>query len=106
LADGTTRYLSELSPGDPVLVAAPGGPTRSVRVGRIKIERRPLLMVTADDDGLARTIFVQEAETVRLSTDRGRIASTEIAPGARVHGIRLPAARHLGRAIEETIEER
>ena len=106
LADGTTRYLSELSPGDAVLVAAPEGPVRSARVGRIKIERRPMVMVTADDQGISRTIFLQEAETVRLSGDSGRVASTDAVPGLVVRGVRLPAARHLGRAVEETIEER
>ena len=106
LADGTTRYLSELAPGDSVLVTAAEGSARSARVGRIKMERRPMVMVTADDAGAPRTIFLQEAETVRLSTETGRVATTEVAPGLRVRGVRLPAARHLGTAVEETIEER
>ena len=106
MADGATRYLSELEAGDAVLAAEPGGAARAVRVGRIKIERRPLVVVTGDDRGTARTIFLQEAETVRLSTAEGRRATTELAPGGSAHGARLPAARHLGRAVEETIEER
>jgi len=106
LPDGSTRYLSELAAGDPVLVARPEGTVRSVRVGRIKIERRPLVMVTADDGGVARTVFVQEAETVRLSSEVGRVASTELATGVRIRGVRLPPARHLGHAVDETIEER
>jgi 3-dehydroquinate synthase class II len=65
-----------------------------------------MVMVTADDGGSARTIFLQEAETVRLSTEGGRVASTEAAPGLVVRAVRLPAARHLGRTVEETIEER
>lgn len=106
MADGSTRYLSELEAGDAVLVARPEGEARSARVGRVKIERRPLVVLTADDAGIARTVFLQEAETVRLSTDSGRVATTDAAPGSRVHAVRLPAARHLGRAVEETIEER
>jgi 3-dehydroquinate synthase II len=106
MADGSTRYLSELEPGDPVLVARPGGTARSARVGRIKIERRPVMLVSAEDGGTRRTVFLQEAETVRLSSDGGRIATTELQPGIRVHAVRLPPARHLGAAIEETIEER
>lgn len=106
MADGSTRYLSELAAGDAVLVTRPAGEVRSARVGRIKIERRPLVVVTADDGGLPRTIFLQEAETVRLSTESGRVASTDAVPGLVVHAVRLPAARHLGRAVEETIEER
>ncbi len=106
LADGSTRYLSELAPGDAVLVASPPGSSRSARVGRVKVERRPMVMVTADDAGVARTIFLQEAETVRLTTTAGRLASTDLRAGARALGVRMPAARHLGRAIEETILER
>lgn len=106
LPDGTTRYLAELGPGDAVLVTQPGGEVRSVRVGRIKIERRPLTVVTADDSGILRTVFLQEAESVRLSTENGPRPTTDLAAGPKVHGVRLPPARHLGRAIEETIEER
>ncbi len=103
--DGTTRYLSELGPGDTVLVAAPGS-CRAVRVGRIKIERRPLVSITADDAGKERTVFLQEAETVRLSTAEARVAVTDLAAGTKVRGVKLPAARHLGTAVEESIEER
>lgn len=106
LADGTTRYLSELEANDRVLAVRPTGPARSVRVGRLKLERRPLVVVRADDAGTARTVFLQEAETVRLSSEQGRVATTELGPGARVRGVRLPPARHLGAAVEETVEER
>jgi 3-dehydroquinate synthase II len=106
LADGSTRYLSELAAGDSVLVTTPESTVRSARVGRIKIERRPLVVVTAEDGGQPRTVFLQEAETVRLSSTQGRRSTTEIAVGDLVHGIRLPPARHLGRAVEEFIEER
>lgn len=106
LSDGTTRYLSELGPGDSVLAVRTTGESRAVRVGRVKLERRPLLLVTAEDDGRERTVFLQEAETVRLSTVGGRVAVTELAAGTSVQGVRMPAGRHLGAAIEETIEER
>ncbi|MGD0250670.1 MAG: 3-dehydroquinate synthase II [Thermoplasmata archaeon] len=106
MADGSTRYLAELGPGDAVLVTEPRARARSVRVGRIKIERRPLVVVATVDESVQRTIFLQEAETVRVSTENGRVATTELGAGARVFGVRLPAARHLGHAVEETIEER
>lgn len=106
MADGCTRYLAELGAGDAVLAVEPRGPARSVRVGRIKIERRPLVVVLGDDEGTTRSIFLQEAETVRVSTTKGRVATTDLAAGAQLEGIRLPAARHLGQAVEESIEER
>ncbi|MCI4372496.1 MAG: 3-dehydroquinate synthase II [Thermoplasmata archaeon] len=106
LADGTTRYLSELGAGDAVLVATPDGGVRSVRVGRIKIERRPMVLLTADDRGVPRTLFGQEAESVRVTTDAGPTPTTEVRPGLQVRGVRLPPARHMGQAVEEAIEER
>jgi 3-dehydroquinate synthase II len=106
MADGSTRYLAELGPGDAVLIAEPRGRARSVRVGRIKIERRPLDVIAGDDDGRHRTLFLQEAETVRVTTEHGRVATTDLDVGARIFGVRLPAARHLGQKVEETIEER
>ncbi len=106
LADGSTRYLSELTAGDQVAVVRPDGTGRSVRVGRLKIERRPLLLVRAEVDGTPRTIFLQEAETVRLSGTEGRVPTTELHPGVSVRGVRMPAGRHLGAAVEETVEER
>lgn len=106
LANGETRYLSELEAGDTVVIATPLGTARSVRVGRIKIERRPLVLVEAERGSKRYTVFLQEAETVRLSTDGGRVPVTELRPGALVWGVPLGAGRHLGVAVEETIEER
>jgi 3-dehydroquinate synthase II len=106
LANGETRYLSELVAGDAILVCTPVGPTRSVRVGRIKIERRPMVLVEGEFRDRRYTVFLQEAETVRLSTEAGRIATTDLRPGAVAWGIPLSAGRHLGVAVNETIEER
>jgi 3-dehydroquinate synthase II len=104
--DGTTRYLSELAGGDVVVAVRPHGSARVVRVGRIKVERRPMALVRAEVDGVSRTVFVQEAETVRLSGERERVPITSLTAGAKVQGVRLPPARHLGTVVEETIEER
>ena len=106
LSNGETRYLTELEPGDAVLVGAPGGSTRSVRVGRIKLERRPLVLVEVERGKRRFTVFLQEAETVRLSAEGRRIPTTELQPTNRVHGVSLPPARHLGVRVAETIEER
>ena len=106
LADGTTRYLAELEAGDAVLAVAPESPPRSVRVGRVKIERRPLVLLRATDGAQSRTVFLQEAETVRLSSGGGRVAVTHLRPPSELCAVRLPAARHLGTAVEETIIER
>jgi 3-dehydroquinate synthase II len=106
MADGSTRYLAELAPGDRVACARPRGSARAVRVGRLKIERRPMVMIVAGAGADRTTVFVQEAETVRLSTGRGATAVTELKARTRLLGVRLPPARHLGRSVDETIEER
>lgn len=106
MADGATRYLAELEPGEAVLAVVPDGASRPVRIGRVKIERRPMVVVRADDGGRVRTVFLQEAETVRLTTETGPASATDLSPEVRVRGVRLPPGRHLGRAVDETIEER
>jgi 3-dehydroquinate synthase II len=106
LSNGETRYLTELEPGDGVLVGPPRGPFRSVRVGRLKVERRPITLVEGLRDDRRFTVFVQEAETVRLSAESGPVAVTALARGSRVFGAALPSGRHLGLVVDETVEER
>lgn len=106
LADGTTRYLSELEAGDRVVVARPRGDARSVRVGRLKIERRPFTLVEVKVGARRYTLFAQEAETVRLTTLKGPKPVPELSIRDRLLGVELPAARHFGMAVHETILER
>jgi 3-dehydroquinate synthase class II len=65
-----------------------------------------MVVLRADDAGQERTLFLQEAETVRVSTDSGRVAVTELGAGRELFGVRQPPARHLGTVVQETIEER
>jgi 3-dehydroquinate synthase II len=106
MADGSTRYLSELEPGEELLAVDASGTTRGVRVGRLKIERRPTVVVEASVDAGRATVFLQEAETVRLSAPSGAVAVTSLTAGVTVLVAALPPARHLGRAVDETVEER
>jgi 3-dehydroquinate synthase II len=106
MADGTTRYLSELDPGEELLAVDATGRSRGVRLGRLKIERRPTVLVEATFGDERASVFLQEAETVRLSTGTGAVAATSIVPGDPVLLAILPRARHMGRVVEETIEER
>lgn len=104
---GKTRYLSELSAGETVLLVDHKGRTRSVDVARVKIERRPMTLVEAEsENGTVKTIL-QNAETVRLITPSGSRPITELKPGDEVL-VRLEAGgRHFGtRVPEEMIIER
>ncbi|MCI4366892.1 MAG: 3-dehydroquinate synthase II [Thermoplasmata archaeon] len=106
MADGSTRYLAELSPGDRVLIARRHGPTGSARVGRLKIERRPMVLVGVRRGARHPTIFLQEAETVRLLGTRGTVPVTALTVGQRLQGVALPPGRHLGDVVDEGVEER
>ncbi|HID20130.1 MAG TPA: 3-dehydroquinate synthase II, partial [Methanophagales archaeon] len=46
-----TRYLSELTSGDDILIVNAEGNARKAIVGRVKIEKRPLMLVEAEVEG-------------------------------------------------------
>jgi 3-dehydroquinate synthase II len=104
---GRTNYLSELCGGSPILAVSSNGKTRPVPAGRIKIERRPLVRVSAEFDGIAFSISLQNAETVSLVGADGRpISLMEIGPGHEALVCLGSCARHLGREAQEWILER
>ncbi|RLB26360.1 MAG: 3-dehydroquinate synthase II, partial [Deltaproteobacteria bacterium] len=104
---GKTRYLSELGAGDRVLAVSANGENMELLVGRIKIERRPLLLINAmGPDGPVGTI-VQNAETIRLVGAQGEaISVVQLKPGDKVLGYVEEAGRHFGHKIQETITEK
>jgi 3-dehydroquinate synthase II len=104
---GATRYLGELKTGDPVLIVDKDGRTYSSYVGRSKIEKRPMLVVYAEDEeGGEHSIILQNAETIRLTAPDGNAVSVAaLKPGDRVLGYLEKGGRHFGMAVEETIKE-
>ena len=105
--DGKTRYLSELRAGDPVLIVDFNGHTTVGTVGRIKIEKRPLMLVAALVDGKPVTAIVQNAETIRLTAPDGQpVSIVNLNPGDQVLVATEAAGRHFGHKIEETITEK
>ena len=66
MADGSTSYLSELKMGDEVMVVDQESSSRSVTVGRVKIEKRPFILFKwKDEKNNESGTFLQQAETVR-----------------------------------------
>ncbi len=107
LPGGQTKYLSELRAGDEVLAVDSEGRARAVIVGRIKVERRPLLLLEAEADGLRHTTIVQNAETIRFVTpDGGSVAVGQVKAGDEVLLRVEEGGRHFGMRIRETIAER
>jgi 3-dehydroquinate synthase II len=104
---GRTRYLAELAAGDAVLIVDFRGRAREAVVGRLKIEKRPLLLVTARTGDSQVSTLLQNAETIRLANAEGEALSVvQIAPGDRVLVACEGGGRHFGHAIEESITEK
>ena len=102
-----TRYLSELASGDEVLIIDPEGETRPAVVGRVKIERRPLMLVEAEVEGTKIKTLLQNAETIKLVGSDGKpVPVTALKEGDEVLVYFEAAARHFGIKIEETIIEK
>jgi 3-dehydroquinate synthase II len=102
-----TRYLSEIETGDEVLTVDNNGNTKTTVVGRVKIEKRPLMLVEAEYDGFTIKTLLQNAETIRLVQDNGNpLSVAELKIGDKVMVYLDKGARHFGMAIEETIIEK
>lgn len=104
---GKTRYLGELKAGDEVLVVRHDGSTRPAVVGRVKVESRPLMLVTAAADGKEFSTILQNAETIRLTRPGGEAVSiVALKPGDEVLAALEEAGRHFGHQVTETITEK
>ncbi|MCQ2376574.1 MAG: 3-dehydroquinate synthase II [Methanocorpusculum sp.] len=120
LPGGITAYLSELSAGALLLSCKADGATRTVAAGRIKIERRPMLLISAEIRGAAGTaetaentsgcpvcgsVIVQNAETIRLLTPNGPVSAAELSVGDTVLVKTGSGGRHFGTPVDETVRE-
>jgi 3-dehydroquinate synthase II len=104
---GKTRYLSELAAGDGVCVVNSKGQVQEAIVGRVKIERRPLLLVKARANDSEIGLILQNAETIRLTLPDGKpVSVVELSPGDRVLAAVEEGGRHFGHKIKERIEEK
>ena len=103
---GRTAYLTELRAGARVLLTDAGGATRDEVVGRVKLERRPLLLLEAECGGARFAVLLQHAETVRVATPDGSAAVTDLRPGDAVLLALQAPARHGGVAVEEACVEK
>jgi len=104
---GKTKYLSELSAGDQVLIVDFKGNTTTGIVGRLKIEKRPLMLVKAVIGDKEISSIVQNAETIRLTDPQGKALSVvSLVPGDKVLAAVEEGGRHFGIKIEESITEK
>ena len=105
MPNGSTKYLSELKSGDPVLIVSRNGSARSSSVGRCKIEKRPMVLLEATDGTSIFSTILQNAETVKVVTPKGSLSVSELKEGDEILAKTEKGGRHFGMAIEETIKE-
>jgi 3-dehydroquinate synthase II len=104
---GKTRYLSELKAGLEVLLVDFRGDTHRAIVGRVKIERRPLLLVEAEAGGGIVSVILQNAETIRLVNPQGEpVSIVDLREGQEILIALEDLARHFGMKVQETLEEK
>jgi 3-dehydroquinate synthase II len=105
--DGKTKYLSELSAGDQVLITNYKGISNISIVGRLKIEKRPLMLIKAEVAGKEINTILQNAETIRLTDPDGNpVSVVSLKPGDKVLVAIEESGRHFGMKIDETITEK
>jgi len=106
-----TCYLEELSAGREVLIVGADGKTSLTAVGRVKVEVRPMLKITAkvqtaDGCDVMGQVFLQNAETIRVTGVDGRpISVVNLKPGDEILCRTDVAGRHFGMRICEDIKE-
>ena len=102
-----TRYLSEMGAGDDVLVIDKDGGQKKAVVGRVKIEKRPLMLVEARVENTIIKTLLQNAETIKLVKPDGTpIPVTQLKEDDKILIQYEETARHFGIEIEETIIEK
>ena len=106
MADGSTRYLSELEAGHEVAVVNSEGKLRPATIGRLKTERRPFLIIHFSSGHDVGQILVQQAETVRLVKPGGHVSVTSLKAGDKILIRGDSGMRHVGLELAGEMNER
>ncbi|MCX6349220.1 MAG: 3-dehydroquinate synthase II [Candidatus Aureabacteria bacterium] len=104
---GKTVYLSELSSGDEVLIVDHRGRVQPALVGRVKAEKRPMLLVRAGRGKREASLVLQNAETIRLVRPSGKpVSVAQLKKGDEVLVRFEGGGRHFGMKVKESIIEK
>ena len=108
MANGNTKYLSELVSGDKIMVVSNHGETRSCTIGRLKIETRPFILLRYSDEKHNQAhVVLQQAETVRVLDKHGAACSvTELCTGDSILAYNTTETRHIGVSVSASSKER
>ena len=108
-----TAYLGDLEAGQETLIVDHQGDCVPAVIGRLKTERRPMLLLRARSvDGREGSVFLQNAETIRLVRPGGEATSVvQLRPGDKVlchldsgNG-ESGTGRHFGMRVREDVSE-
>lgn len=103
LGNNVTKYISEVEPGDKVIVTN-GISERQVTVGRVKIEKRPIRRIQLENNisaslQIADSIFLCGKDTALHFVDLNSSDSVLCVPSKST-------ARHKGEIVDEFIVEK
>ena len=102
-----TRYLAEMKAGEEILIVSRAGATRTGHVGRVKIERRPMVLVVTEVNNRTFSLILQNAETVRLVSTATSTPVSELKAGDEVLLRVEEGGRHFGTLVaDEMVIER
>ena len=106
LTNNKTKYLSELRSGDELLTVSADGSASVNVVGRIKFEKRPMLLIKAVYKNIEFSVVLQNAETVNLTDHTGSpVSVSKLKTGDKIKCYFEEHGRHFGMSIKETIKE-
>ena len=107
LPGDTTTYLAEVAAGREMLVVDWQGNTTVATAGRVKVEVRPMLLIEAKCGEKTGAVFLQNAETIRLTSPEGMpLSVVSLKPGDKILCRTDEAGRHFGMRIKEDIQEK
>lgn len=107
MPNNTAEYLSDLAAGSKVLCINTEGKTRTLTVGRIKMEVRPLLLIKGAAAGKEINVIVQDDWYIRVMGADGKPRNSSlIRPGDELLAYVCEPGRHVGIKVNETIIEK
>lgn len=102
-----TSYITELKAGSRLLCLDTNGNTRIVSVGRVKIEKRPLLKIEVEANGVRINSIIQDDWHIRLFNGNGEpVNASSVKEGDELLSFFCDGGRHVGIKIDEELYEK
>ncbi len=101
-----SNYLHEIEPGVGLIIAGEDE-KKSVPVGRVKMEKRPLIRVVCSDGNKTISATLQKSTSVFVTTEaHPAVNILDLKTGDRILCQTDKPGRHLGKQIDEIIVEK